>query len=136
MSNYIYYRLVLLSMILKFPVRHHLLLSLVNKFDFFSYKTSLKNKINKKIISALDTENKSNIIHIFFENHLISSNTSSLPEALKYVMAVHYVFNIKYVKQISLSMEFFQRYLLQLTHSLVRGNKTHKNAIGRVENFI
>ncbi len=84
----------------------------------------------------MDAEKTSRIYHIYFENRLVCSTTSSLTEALKYVMAIHYTFNIRYEKNISLSMEFLQRYVLKLVHNLVRGQKRHKNSIGRVENFI
>lgn len=51
-------------------------------------------------------------------------------------MASYFVFNVKYEKQISQTMEFLQRYFFSVNAEIGRGHKNNRSAMQKVTNLI
>lgn len=59
----------------------------------------------------------------FFNEQLICTELNTFPEALLYIIGLHFTLNIRSQKEIQVTMELIQRYFLQIYTQSNRGQK-------------
>lgn len=67
---------------------------------------------------------------------MVNTESKNLIDGLQQIIALYYNLNTRYPAEISLTMEFLQRYFLQIHHEVVRGNKRNISRMGKVMSLI
>lgn len=70
------------------------------------------------------------------DKQLVNSESKTFIDGLQQVFALYYNFNTRYPAEISLTMEFLQRYFAQIHHEVVRGNKRNISKMSKVMSLI
>lgn len=70
------------------------------------------------------------------DKKLVNSESKSFIDGLQQIFALYYNLNTRYPAEISLTMEFLQRYFAQIHHEVVRGNKRNISRMSKVMSLI
>lgn len=102
-----------------------------NVINFFYFYIPIYNFIKIYVVAA-----GQRCFDVYYKNSKMYSSTESIKSSLEYIMDLYFVFNIKYEKSISQTMEFLQRFFFSIYVESGRGNKNNKSAMQKVTNII
>lgn len=109
--------------------------------EYSKNKRALKSLIFMYFVFSDSTPepDSSKIAYTFIENILVREAVYSdiyHPQLILEVISLYYIVNISYPKKISLSLEFFVRFLLKYYSQTYRGAKKNISNIAKVSNLI